>query len=244
MAVTPCLSGKCVLILPRDSPWRVEPLKFTETLVPLMSEEQHTETGAAERTTTPAEGAMATLRQDDALVPYISDHGPVTLEPAEDLYERLVVSLIRQQVSMEAAEAIRDRLFDGFEVTPERMLEADPERLGAVGLSEAKVEYVKSTADAFLDQGYSRQFFQRMDDEEALEELTAIRGVGPWTGKMFLMFGLGRPDVFPVEDLGVRRGIELVCETEMTRGEMKDRATEWAPYRSYASLYLWRAYEG
>lgn len=209
-----------------------------------MTDDPSMRTGAAERPTRPAEEAMSVLRQDTALEPYISDHGPLSLEPAEDLYERLVVSLIRQQVSMDAAAAIRERLFEEYDATPETMAAADPERLAAAGLSEAKVEYVKATADAFLDQGYSREFFQEMDDEEVLEELTAIRGVGPWTGKMFLMFGLGRQDVFPVEDLGVRRGIELVCETEMTRGEMKDRATEWAPYRSYASLYLWRAYEG
>jgi DNA-3-methyladenine glycosylase II len=61
---------------------------------------------------------------------------------------------------------------------------------------------------------------------------------------MFLLFGLGRPDVFPVEDLGVRRGMEVACDRELTRGEMRERAGEWAPYRSYASLYLWRAYEG
>jgi DNA-3-methyladenine glycosylase II len=83
-----------------------------------------------------------------------------------------------------------------------------------------------------------------MSDDAVVEELTTIRGVGPWTAKMFLLFALGRPDVFPVEDLGVRRGMEQVVGRELTRGEMRDRAAEWAPYRSYASLYLWRAYEG
>lgn len=191
-----------------------------------------------------ATAAMDALSEDPELEPYVREYGPQELDRAEDIYERLVVSLIRQQVSMDAAAAIRERLFEQFEVTPETMLDADPATLADVGLSAAKAEYVKETATAFLDQGYSREYFRDMSNDSVMEELTSIRGVGPWTGKMLLMFGLGRQDVFPVEDLGVRRGMEIIYETEMTRGEMTDRATEWAPYRSYASLYLWRAYEG
>lgn len=194
--------------------------------------------------TSTAEAATELLRQDSALEPYVAAHGPLTLERARDIYERLVVSLIRQQVSMDAAAAIRERLFEGFEVTPEAMLDAEPAVLADVGLSAAKVDYVKATAEAFLEREYTREFFRGMDDDAVMEELTAIRGVGPWTGKMFLMFALGRKDVFPVEDLGIRRGMEVVYATEMTRGEMSERAREWEPYRSYASLYLWRAYEG
>lgn len=183
-----------------------------------------------------------TLRSDPALGPLVEEHGAVTLDPAEDTFERLVVSLVRQQVSMDAAAAIRERLFDSFEVTPEAMLAADEEALHAVGLSEAKVEYVRAVAAAYREHGYDRAYFEGLSDEAVIEELTAIRGVGPWTAKMFLVFALGRPDVFPVEDLGVRRGMELVCG-DMTRAEMCERASEWAPYRSYAALYLWRAYE-
>lgn len=184
------------------------------------------------------------LRDDPALQPVIEEYGALELDPAEDLFERLVVSLVRQQVSMDAAAAIRERLFDQFEVTPAGMLAAEADALHDVGLSEAKVEYVKAVAGAFDEHDYSWSYFEEMSDDEILTELTDIRGVGPWTAKMFLLFGLGRPDVFPVEDLGVRRGMELVCDREMTRAEMRQRASEWKPYRSYASLYLWRAYEG
>jgi DNA-3-methyladenine glycosylase II len=187
--------------------------------------------------------AAQAFESDPALAPLVDKHGPLTLEPAEDTFQRLIVSLLRQQVSMDAAAAIRERLFDRFEVTPEAMLAAEKAALRDVGLSAAKVEYVTAVSNAYLDRGFSREYFAGMDDEEVLVELTEIRGVGPWTGKMFLMFGLGRPDVFPVEDLGVRRGMELVCDREMTRGEMCERARDWQPYRSYASLYLWRAYE-
>lgn len=188
--------------------------------------------------------AATALREDPALEPYIEEYGPLELEHAEDLFERLVVSLLRQQVSIDAAAAIRERLFDRVEVTPAAMLGADDETLQDAGLSAAKVEYVNAVAQAFQQEGYDRAYFADLDDDAVMDELTEIRGVGPWTAKMFLLFALGRPDVFAVEDLGIRRGMEIACGGEMTRREMRERAGEWAPYRSYASLYLWRAYEG
>ena len=187
---------------------------------------------------------VATLAEDPALGPVVCERGPVELTPAEDLYERLVVSLTRQQVSMAAAEAIEGRLFDRFEVTPESMLAADPATLHDAGLSEAKAEYVRATAQAFQERGWDHDYFAGMDDDAVTAEVTDVRGVGPWTAKMFLMFGLSREDVFPVEDLGIRKGMAAVFDGEMTRGEMRERAREWAPYRSYASMYLWRAVEG
>lgn len=190
------------------------------------------------------ENAVTTLRDDPKLGPYVDEHGPLELAPAEDTFERLVVSLVRQQVSMDAAAAIRERLFEAVNITPAGILAADPETLQNAGLSEAKTEYVRAVAEAYQQKGYDHAYFEGMSDDAVVEELTAIRGVGPWTAKMFLLFALGRPDVFPVEDLGVRRGMEQVVGRELTRGEMRDRAAEWAPYRSYASLYLWRAYEG
>jgi len=184
------------------------------------------------------------LRTDATLAPLVEEHGPLELDPAEDPFQRLVVSLVRQQVSIDAADAIEARLFDAVEVSPSGVLAADPDTLREAGLSAQKTEYVRAVADAWQERGYGRGTFAEMSDDAVRAELTEIRGVGPWTADMFLMFALGRPDVFPVGDLGVRRGMELVCDREMTRGEMRERATEWAPYRSYASLYLWRAYEG
>jgi len=191
-----------------------------------------------------SESAAAQLRADPALAPVVEEYGVLALEPAEDTFRRLLVSLLRQQVSTEAAAAIRERLFDAIDVTPAGVLAAADEELRACGLSAAKAEYAKAIAAAYEERGYDRAFFAEMDDDAVVAELTDIRGVGPWTAKMFLLFCLGRPDVFPVEDLGIRRGMELVCEEELTRAGMRERATRWAPYRSYASLYLWRAYEG
>jgi DNA-3-methyladenine glycosylase II len=183
------------------------------------------------------------LTDDPRLGPLVAEHGPLELEPAEDLYRRLVVSLSRQQVSMDAAAAIEERLFDRFEVTPAAMLAADPADLQAVGLSVVKSEYVRAAARAFRDREWDHDYFTGMDDDAVRAELTEVRGIGPWTADMVLMFGLGREDVFPVGDLGIRKGMRALFDAELSRPEMRTRAAEWAPYRSYASLYLWRAVE-
>ena len=185
--------------------------------------------------------AIDALRDDPALGPLVEEHGPVTLDPAPDPFERLLTSILRQQVSMDAADAIERRLFDRVDPTPAGILDADPAVMREAGLSEAKVEYATHLARAWSENGWDRDHFAARSDDAVLDELTAIRGIGPWTGKMFLMFGLGREDVFPVEDLGIRNAMWTVFDEEMTRAEMVETAAPWQPYRSYASRYLWRA---
>ncbi|MEF8974733.1 MAG: DNA-3-methyladenine glycosylase 2 family protein [Halapricum sp.] len=185
------------------------------------------------------------LRADRKLGPIVSRVGEVTVEPAEDFFARFVVSILRQQISMESAAATRERLFDTVEVTPEGILYADQETLRDAGLSRQKAQYVQNVARAFREEGYSRVYFEEMPDDEVRAKLTTITGVGQWTADMQLIFSLGRPDVFPVGDLGIRRGMvrlfdDLAVED---RTAMVDRAEQWAPYRSYASRYLWRAVE-
>jgi DNA-3-methyladenine glycosylase II len=187
--------------------------------------------------------AIAALREDPDLGPLIAEYGPMTIEPAENFYERFVVSILRQQVSMASAAATRKRLFDRVEPTPEAMLAADPEVLRDAGLSRQKTDYVRNVAEAFIDEGYSLDYFEGWTDEEVETELTSIKGVGTWTARMQLMFSLGRPDVFPVGDLGIRKGMDALFDAKLTRTEMVELAEHWAPYRSYASLYLWRADE-
>lgn len=186
----------------------------------------------------------ASLRDDPVLVSHIQtvvqEHGPLTLKPAADPFRRLVTSIVNQQLSVASARTIRDRLFDAVDITPEALLDADPARLRDCGLSRQKTEYVQNVARAFQDHEWTRASFGERSDAEVIGALTDIRGVGTWTAKMFLMFALARPDVFPVEDLGIRKGMESLYG-EMTRGEMVEAATGWAPHRSLASLYLWRA---
>jgi len=184
-----------------------------------------------------------TLRADPDLGPLYDTHGPIELDPAEDLFERTVVSILRQQISMDAAAAIRGRLFEEIEVTPAGVLAADEPTLREAGLSAAKVEYVRNVAEAFQAEGYDLAYFADVDDDAVLAELTDIAGVGPWSAKMVLMFGLAREDVFPVEDLGIRAAMEEVVDPELTRAEMRSHAERWAPHRSYASMLLWRAIE-
>lgn len=182
------------------------------------------------------------LRDDVYIGPLIDRYGRLELEPAEDMFQRLVVSVIRQQVSMASAEATRERLFEAVEMTPEGVLAAETETLRECGLSRQKAGYVRNIAEAFASE-YDGAYFEPLDDDEIIEELTSIKGVGEWTARMQLLFSLGRPDVFPVGDLGVRKGMEMLFDDEMSRDEMVDRAERWKPYRSYATLYLWRVDE-
>ncbi|MES3517271.1 MAG: DNA-3-methyladenine glycosylase [Natronomonas sp.] len=180
------------------------------------------------------------LGDDPELGALVEEHGPLTLEPATDTFRRFVASVIAQQVSTAAAESIRKRVFDSFEITPETIAAADRSALQAAGLSKQKAEYVTHIAEAYLEYGYDRAYFAGMDDEAVIEELTEIHGVGTWTAKMFLIFCLGRKDVFPVEDLGVRNGMQQLYG-DLSRTEMCEVAERWRPHRSYAALYLWKA---
>ena len=183
------------------------------------------------------------LRDDPVIGPLIEEYGIIELEASDDLFERFVISIVNQVISTEAARTVRGRLFEAFEITPGAMLAADAEELREVGLSPQKVSTMKNVAAWFEEKGITRERFANRDDEAIRAELTEISGVGDWTAAMVLMFGLGRKDVFPVGDLAVRRAIEDLIG-ELSRAEMAERATAWAPYRSVASLYLWQYYVG
>jgi len=185
----------------------------------------------------------AALRDDEYLGPLVAEHGELTVEPADDFFARFVTSILRQQVSMASAAATRERLFDAVEVTPEGILAADEASLRDAGLSRQKTRYVRNVAAAFRD-GLSRASLAELDDDAARERLTEITGVGEWTANMQLIFSLGRADVFPVGDLGVRKGMARLFDLDVEdRAEMAARAERWRPYRTYATLYCWRIEE-
>lgn len=183
---------------------------------------------------------MKELEQDSKLKPIIEEHGELELEHSEDPFRRLVISIINQQLSTESAASIKQKVFDNFEITPESLIDADERELSECGLSGQKIEYISSAAEQFLEDNLSSDSFADMTDKEVVEELTDIHGVGVWTAKMFLITVLAREDVFPVEDLGIRRAMEEVYGIE-ERSAMKEKAQDWKPYRSYASLYLWKS---
>jgi DNA-3-methyladenine glycosylase II len=184
---------------------------------------------------------MEPVARDPKLGPLVEAHGDLPIGTADDEFARLVVAIVNQQLSVESAAAIRERLFDRVEVTPAGVRDAEETTLREVGLSGQKVEYVRNVAAAFDERDLTRDGLAGESDEAVIDALTEIRGVGVWTAKMYLIYVLGRPDVFPVEDLGVRKAMaELYGYDDDDREGMIDHAERWRPYRSYASRYLWR----
>ena len=162
-----------------------------------------------------------------------------------DGFAALVRSITHQQVSMAAANTIHARLTKtlGGKVTPRRVLNRSPEQLRAAGLSRGKSAYILDLADKTLRGDVEFTRFDAMPDEAILEELTAVKGIGDWTAKMFLLFHLQRPDVLAHEDLGLRLAVADVYGVPMAKtGDfMQDRREDWSPFCSIASRVLWQS---
>ena len=164
-----------------------------------------------------------------------------------DAYGALVRAIVGQQLSTKAARSIFGRLvehFGGHTPTPRELLDADPEEMrAAAGLSRAKVSFLRDLAEHVEDGELELDQLAELPDEEVIEQLVAIKGLGPWTVHMFLIFHLGRPDVLPVGDLGIRRAAQVLfgLDEPPPPAELERIAEPWRPYRSLASLYLWRS---
>lgn len=189
---------------------------------------------------------------DPAMGALIARVGDFTMrpEPAHSLFQVLVRSIVYQQLTGRAAATILGRVTRLFAPkrfpTPSGLLEISPERLRAAGLSTAKTAALRDLAARALDGTVpSLPRVRSMPDEEIIERLTAVRGVGRWTVEMLLIFKLGRPDVLPVGDLGVRKGFALTFGKRKlpVPAVMHRQGNRWRPYRSVASWYLWRALE-
>ena len=161
--------------------------------------------------------------------------GPV---PEDKYFDSLVASIIGQQLSVKAAATIEGRVRDLVgDLTPEAITNTSPEALRAAGLSHSKVAYVGHLADAFRDGSISPTALTVAPDADVISTLTTVRGVGVWTAEMFLIFGLGRPDVWSVGDLGLKKGVHALFGQEVTPLEVA--TTRWSPYRSLAAWYVW-----
>ena len=188
-------------------------------------------------------GPREALSADPVLADLVETYGFPSLSPSDDPFRRLCVSIVGQSVSTASARAVRERLFAELgAVTPEGVLAVDRDDLRAAGLSAAKVDYLRAAARAFQERDYSRAAFEGLSDDAAVERLTRVRGVGEWTAETFLLFALGREDVLPLGDLALRRGLAELYGAE-DRAAMRSVAEPWRPYRSYATLLLWKAYE-
>ena len=156
-------------------------------------------------------------------------------------------SIVGQQLSVRAARAIFGRLLDHFggtPPTPEQILAADPDELRvAAGLSRAKTAFLRSLAEHVVTGQLELDRLDDLPDEEVVAELVAVKGIGEWSAHMFLIFQLGRPDVLPVGDLGVRRAVERAYRLKdlPSAAELTEMAEPWRPHRSAAALVLWHS---
>jgi len=189
------------------------------------------------------------IRRDPVLGSVIRRVGPCGLRRREGPYRYLVRSVLYQQLAGAAAHAIeaRFRAYFGGRVPPPALLAAAPVfRLRKLGLSRQKAEAVRSIARAFEDGRVRPRRLPHLADEQVVDAVTCIRGVGEWTAHMLLIFSLQRPDVLPVGDYGVRKGAQRLYRLgELPRPRTLTALAEpWRPYRSVASWYLWRATDG
>lgn len=184
-------------------------------------------------------------RNDPAIHGVIKQVGPYTLKPNRDRFGMLVRSIISQQISTSAARAIHTRLTtlvgpQGMDAKTIARVSID--KLRSVGLSPQKASYLHDLAAKVADDTVRLSRVGRMNDEEVITELTQVKGIGRWTAQMFLIFSLGREDVFPIDDLGVRMAIaSLHGFAEIPpRNTLLEIGQQWSPYASIASWYCWR----
>src|SRR5258708_3412343 len=185
-------------------------------------------------------------RKDARLKRLIGRVGPCTLQPNPDHFGLLIRSIISQQISTKAALSIHTRLSAtvGRPVRPRAIMKATDEELRSAGLSQGKLRSLRDLSEKCLERQVRLTQLGDLDDEEVIEQLIPVRGIGRWTAEMFLIFGLGRLDVLPVTDFGLRSGMRR----EHGLDELPDRATlldltaAWAPFRSIGTWYIWRSF--
>ena len=205
----------------------------------------------------PVEAVEYLAARDAKLGALMEQVGPFTmkLDPAPSPFESLLESILYQQLHGKAAATIHRRVreYFGGDPSPQLMLDTPDERLRAAGVSGNKIKAFKDLAAKTLDGTVpTNAAIKKLSDAEIIERLTAVRGIGAWTVEMLLIFRLGRPDVLPVTDYGVRKGFALtfmkvpksraLAAVDLPKADvMLRRAKKWSPYRSVASWYMWRA---
>ena len=188
------------------------------------------------------------LSKDKKLLPLLQTVEPYILKKKKNVCLRLCASIMSQQLSTKVAEVIFKRfleLYDGNEPTPQEIIDTPFDKLRAIGLSNAKVNYVQNVAKYVIEHKADDKKISKMTDQEVIDFLTPIKGVGKWTVEMLLMFTLGREDVFAVDDLGIQQAMAKVYKLDVTdkkgmREKMLKISAKWVPYRTYACFYLWK----
>ena len=194
--------------------------------------------------------ALRHLRSaDPVMCDVIRQVGPYTLVLDKNRFGTLVRSIVSQQISTKAARSIRQRLFaltTPGRLTAKKVARLDPDQLRAAGLSAQKSSYVRDLAHKTLNGEVRLRQLGRMSDEDVIAELIQVKGIGRWTAQMFLMFCLGRLDVFPHDDLGIRSALKrLYGLPDLPDKALSHKIAEpWTPYASVASWYCWRSSDG
>lgn len=189
---------------------------------------------------------MDFLKKDKVLGKIIEKEGELKLKEEKSYFHSLLETIIYQQISWKAAESITNKflaLFPKGKPTPKLLKTLSEEKLASAGISRQKRVYLYSLAEKFLDKTITIENFDEMNNEEIIEELIQVKGIGKWSAQMFLMFTLGREDIFAPDDLGLRKALVINYDFEVLPKpkEAEKFAERWKPYRSYASLYLWRS---
>ena len=195
------------------------------------------------------DNALEHLRAHDPIIAELIARYPApAFHKHGNYYQELVDSIISQQLSVKAARAIEARfkdLYGGNFPSPEQILDTDIETLRSVGISRPKARYIQDLAMKILDGSVKFDHFDEQTNEEIIAELTTVKGIGEWTAHMFLMFCMGRLDVLPVGDLGIRNGVTALYgfTTTATPQDVVDIANthHWRPYESVASWYVWQS---
>ena len=193
-----------------------------------------------------AKARRTLMRRDPVMRELIRQHGACGLAEHQhtDPFKALVHSIMSQQLSTKAASTIArrfDDLFDGTFPTPRQVLDMPQEKLRAVGLSGMKVSFVRDLARRVEDGSLRLEAFDAMTDDEVIDALTEVKGIGRWTAEMFLMFRLHRPDVLPIGDIGIVNAIKKQYRLRKTPtpARLMRIGESWRPYRSVACWYLW-----
>jgi DNA-3-methyladenine glycosylase II len=187
-------------------------------------------------------------RRDRVMKKLIPQFGEARLHSRGDAFTTLARSIVGQQISVKAAQSVWERfaaLTPGAptRVQPAAVLALSSEALRSAGLSARKVEYLRDLATHFETGAVHVRQWQQMDDEQIIDELVAIRGIGRWTAEMFLIFHLMRPNVLPLDDIGLLKGISVnyFSGEPVSRAEAREVGEAWTPFRSVATWYLWRS---
>ena len=190
------------------------------------------------------QGKKYLIKKDKKLGNIIKSYPNDFLFTKSDPFLTLARSIVGQQISVKAAQSVWDRLaIKVKKITPYNIKKIHSNSLKSVGLSRQKVKYLKNLSDAFIENKIKINLWSKMNDEEIIIDLIQIKGIGRWTAEMFLIFNLCRADIFPLDDIGMIKGLCKIYNLEypINKNKVLKIGNKWKPYRSIATWYLWRS---